>query len=447
MRDMIMKWLTSSLANARCGTPCGRSHLTAPRCFADASSERTRGLFPNARCSRIAAIVSGKFLARLRLICLVALFASIPVIQACDTANRVVDLAVCPDKQLVAYVLEKNRDDSRGAAMLCVESFGRSGPKDKANRRWSFWPARDEGLFAAFHTSYPPSSELLFGGILLEHDERRSQRKPGIISFDPGTMTCRTVASADDTLVHMGEFNIVNGRFPAIRVEPKRAMETAGEKGWDEVIVSLQDGRIEGVPREAIGMPSFLLSNGHFVSQWGALTELKRYGGWERHSNLLLDNGTAVDESVDELIGITPDTQHVFFTKLEAVNGATASTLWTYNPESGSTKRIGDFVGQRLRVSADSRRYGFLVVSEKRVPGVKRWPGIVNFRGRHPVLHRARIFDIEGNRLQEFAFEHPIEARVWDWDIDAEILAYYNETGHRIVVQRLNGEVLSVLKP
>ncbi|MBN1593086.1 MAG: hypothetical protein JW941_07575 [Candidatus Coatesbacteria bacterium] len=282
---------------------------------------------------------------------------------------------------------------------------------------------------------------LLNGSPLADERAGRAASMPGIFRLDLKTMKCAALLLGDKSFNVMERLNILNGEFAALRTDIELALRSTLEYGWDVIRVSIADGSLAPVRSYARGRPCFLTTGMRPVSRWGELKtlEMGKSKGYEREWNLLRDNGSVIDNAIDDLIGITPDAETVFFTKQESIDGATSSTLWVYRPENRTTKRISESVGHSFRVSADSLRYGFLFVSYDTEPG----------RGRYvqTQVRKASIFDVDGKPLTEFVFEKPIDAHALDWDIDAEILAYYNEQEAKIVVQRLNGEVISALNP
>ena len=380
--------------------------------------------------------------------------------------------------------------------------------------------------FPDFETSFATGSVLLFMGIPLGEDvdvqtaeanpcavpppynlpelpstpdkrltrgtDHNGFKECALFCFDADEMRCRMLPEGNQKIRWTPQhFNICRGIFPTIfmtdangglcvggphggHVYPTE--ETLRHSCFKNVLLSLNGDFSVELRDEYRGYNMFVLSNGDIISQWGPnsvifkeqcsapLTEF-----W-RHDNWLLHNGQIVDGRVFELLGVTPNTKYVFYSRFgvplpEEYNFWamrkqlsfpprlwSSCTLWIYEPATGERWQVLDEPPWGLRVSRDSRRYGLLEVSYRDEPLPKDWVGHVDFYGARGdraliTINGARIFDLEGNVLEEVSFEKPIVTRAWDWDIDAKIIAYYDAARRVIVVRSLSGEVISEFEP
>ncbi len=313
-----------------------------------------------------------------------------------------------------------------------------------------------------------------------------------IFCFDPDAMECRALRGETQSIWWMPQhFNVCRGIFPAIFLtDAKGGLGVGGPRAghvrpnedmlnhscYNSMLLSLNGKSSIELKDKYRGYNTFVLSNGDIVSQWGPNNLLfKEQSGvpitefWH-HDNWLLHNGEVVDDMLFELVAITPDTRYVFYSRFGAPLPEeytlwqmrkqlalpprlwSSFTLWVYEPATGKRWEVLDEPAWSLRVSRDSRRYGVLKVSYKYEPSPEDWVGHVDFYGARGdrgriTINGATVFDLEGNALEEFDFEEPIVTRAWDWDIDAKIIAYYDEASRQIVVKRLTGEIISELAP
>lgn len=147
----------------------------------------------------------------------------------------------------------------------------------------------------------------------------------------------------------------------------------------------------------------------------------------------LSHNGQKMTDNVYEVLGATPDLSRVFFVKHEPqACEATVSALWTYSPDGGAMRRLMDWTGEKLRVTSDSRSFGFL---ETREAGKRH----------RRIVMGVQVFDIDGNLIRHIRFAEPLRPTglrwgAYDWSPDWGIIAYFNKP--YIVIQSLEGSVL-----
>ncbi|HUT04360.1 MAG TPA: hypothetical protein VM163_10770 [bacterium] len=142
--------------------------------------------------------------------------------------------------------------------------------------------------------------------------------------------------------------------------------------------------------------------------------------------------GEKVADNVYDILGVTPDLERVFFVKHESqASGATVSALWTYLPNEGTTQRLMEWKGDRLRVTGNSKRFGFLETEKAD-------------QRDQCVIVGAHILDVNGQAIQHFRLEKPIRptGRFWsyDWSPDWGVIAYFDESD--VVIQSLEGVIL-----
>ena len=82
---------------------------------------------------------------------------------------------------------------------------------------------------------------------------------------------------------------------------------------------------------------------------------------YSQRPGYLSRRGEKVADNVYDILGVTPDLERVFFVKHEPqASGATVSALWAYLTDGGTTQRLMEWKGEKLRVTGDSKRFGFL---------------------------------------------------------------------------------------
>lgn len=338
-----------------------------------------------------------------------------------------------------------------------------------------------------------PLRPLLNGAHLRRGFDYLGFERQSLFCFDVDRMRCDTLFDGDQEVWCLPQhMNIYRGAFPAVRVTDKRqgftrltgwlghvpaSQEAMDYSSYHGMVLQLNGDDLVELKDDNRGYSQFLLANGDIVSQWGpTVAEFKECDlngpltEFSHRDNWLCHNGKTVDDRLLELLAVTPDTEHVFYNRLPSCPdsgsftywGVRKSTdfpdetrscaLWVYEPLTGKQWQLSDTPGWSLRVSRDSRRYGTLDVSCEREPVPEDWVNLIDLYGpggdRGLVrINGAAVFDLQGNVLRQFSLQHPVETRAWDWDIDAEVLAYYDDYEDRIVVQRLSGQVISVLDP
>jgi len=229
-------------------------------------------------------------------------------------------------------------------------------------------------------------------------------------------------------------FNAVDSVFPALwwKRYARRNSGFLGEPDRKDrvlVLMSIEDGT------HKISEVSPCASSCGFVLKDGKTLLHQGYGGREQF--YLLKGGQRVLYDVNRGLGATPDASRVFFTKPERIGNGTKESLWYYDTNDGSKGKLIDFVGHTFRVSQDSSRVGFLYANDRVGTHQSRWDPISG----------AKTFGLDGNLVREFKFDLPVEASVFDWDPEWEVIFSFHPRDGKIIVRRLNGEVLARIAP
>lgn len=278
--------------------------------------------------------------------------------------------------------------------------------------------------------------------IMYAHTDRPSSRykKPCFISeeewlwwFDMSTNELRPLVKEEEAnLVFPSAFNLLNGQFPVHRwytpetyadgITTIPVLVSVDDSSWTEASSCSKGLEIGG------GM--ILLSEGSYVTLDTDDSEESCY---------LAHDGEKVISDVGKIIGVTPDTRWVFFTRVDKDDEAQSVSLWIYDVEMRKPGMVlGDFTGEKLRVTEDSKSFGFLVThpyDESRF-----WPGWEGARKIEAVY----LYDLEGHLLEHISLgdgnKEYLLGSMYDWDPTARIIAYHDPP--YIFVRTLDGDLL-----
>ena len=231
-----------------------------------------------------------------------------------------------------------------------------------------------------YHHQNPANMQLPYNPRGSEHFSYFSRQV--LFCFDGDEMTCTVLEDCKkDNQAWWVPFHLNFERqyFPVVYMtDIKKAMRGVGpiwtwkfapppeadrkHMSYQGRLVSLSGESTIDLRDELRGYSSFLLSDGSIVSQWGptnvryktqsdgvTLTEMEYAGNW------LCQNGKVVDDLLETLLAITPDTKHVFYSKWNSKEYITGdyiwqspdpawradnrTSLWVYEPESGLTRQ------------------------------------------------------------------------------------------------------------
>ena len=433
------------------------------------------------------------------------------------------DIKLFASQDLVVYCQDVSAESARclplyrppGLQQVRSFSYEGDGHARKPELLATFWHTWYGHTFPEFQISSDGRPVMVFAGIPAEEyqgqdpaDMELPYNREGsedfsnfggqvLFCFDADEMTCTVLRHCNrekEAWWVPFHLNFQNQYFPAVYMtDTNKAMRGFGPISvWgfsqpsdaDRKHLSYQ-GRLVSLHGEGTvgtielrddlrGYSSFVIADGSIVSHWGPtivrnktqngdlkLTEMVYAGNWLCH------DGKVVDDLLQNLLAVTPDTKHVFYSRwkskedlpdvylwqspgTDSYEELKPTSLWVYEPESGLKHQVLADVGIAVRVSRDSARFGILDGVIDIPPSPHFWsPELQGCRGNRNAarIAGARIFDLGAHVLEEFTFGEPIVTRAYDWDIDAKILAYYDEASQQIVVKSLTDEIISKLEP
>jgi len=297
-----------------------------------------------------------------------------------------------------------------------------------------------------FPKSYVGGSKAGVPMIMHAHTDRPSSRheKPCFISeeawlwwFDMTTNELRPLIREEEAnLLFPSAFNLLNGQFPVHRwytpetyangITTIPMLVSVDDSSWTEASSCSKGLEISG------GM--IQLGDGSYVTLDMDDSEESCY---------LAHDGEKVISDVGKIIGVTPDTRWVFFTRIDENDEPRNVSLWIYDVEHREPGMVlEEFGGEKLRVTQDSKSFGFLVTHP--YDDSRFWPG----------WHRARkivavyLYDLEGRLLEHISFgdgnRGDLLGSMYDWDPTARIIAYHDPP--HIFVRTLDGDLLGKME-
>lgn len=345
---------------------------------------------------------------------------------------RVSELAVIPDKRVALYVKFRPPKDPTG-----FRTFGSGGiwcvswdPGGNLERRrlcdiWTDGKRRELPRFVAGAVNGP----YCFTTFVRSHNVLTS-----LWEVDPTSLRCREVirGSENSGVVCLEHYNILDGRFPAMFIDVDPSQSDPDKVVT--VVVSIETGGIEHAPghvhpdREG----TFLLNNGRIV--WAESDAHQ-----ENDPGILYEDDRAVADGVMEVLGITADTGRVLFSKLSLKHPEDGPHLWSYDVATGRKMKLLDWVGDQSKVGVATGNIGFLKTRQRaRESGRSESPKLVV---------GAEVYNTDGELLQSVVLPKAVSHKLSDWDVDLMEMVHYDPESHKIVIQKLDGGVITSFTP
>jgi len=268
-----------------------------------------------------------------------------------------------------------------------------------------------------------------------QRDNLTGKRQPSqwtnLLCLDLQTLEGRSILRTEDFIFPFGTMNCLDSRFMVLK-----SNYWSGDHSIPELaaIFNVAEATFSTIQHPMKAHRGLILLGEHdylgigYDPQPGSSDEF-----YSDKPGYLSRSGEKVADNVHDILAATPDLKRVFFVKHEPqASGATISALWTYFPNERTTQRLMEWKGEKLRVTSDSKRFGFL---ETKAGGQRN----------RRVIAGAHVFDVDGGPIRHFRFEEPIRptgrsGRSFDWSPDWGVIAYFDESD--IVVQSLEGEAL-----
>ncbi|MCD6327264.1 hypothetical protein J7M28_06905 [bacterium] len=254
--------------------------------------------------------------------------------------------------------------------------------------------------------------------------------------FDITTNELRPLLEGDGNLVFPFAFNLLNGQFPIYRWYTPETY--ADGITTIPILVSVDNSSWTEIPSfwksPEIGRGMIQLGEGSYVT-----LEIDNSG----ESLYLSHDGVEVISYVTELIGVTPNTRWVFFTRASGIDESRSQSLWVYDVELREPGMILEkFAGEEFRVTQDSKSFGFLVTHP--YDDSRFWGGWHHARKIVAVY----LYDLEGHLLEHIDLENAdrgaILGSMYDWDPSTRIIAYHHPP--HIFVRSLNGDLIGKIE-
>ncbi|MCD6327442.1 hypothetical protein J7M28_07805 [bacterium] len=260
--------------------------------------------------------------------------------------------------------------------------------------------------------------------------KKRAHQWTDLLFLDLQTLESRLILSAEGYIFPFGPLNCLDGRFMNTKPNYQSGNRWGPEQAAIFNVEEATFSTIEAPLKEHRGL--ILLGEHDYVGVGYNAESGRSDEAYSERLGYLSRSGENVVDNVYDIVGVTFDLKRVFFVKHEPqASAATIAALWTYAPDDGTSQRLMEWTGEKLRVSADSKRFGFLETEQ------------TDKSYRHVILG-AHVFDMNGNAIQHFRFSKPIRparrAALFDWSPDWGVIAYFDESD--VVVQSLDGEVL-----
>ncbi len=251
--------------------------------------------------------------------------------------------------------------------------------------------------------------------------------------FDPDSLNCRRLLKWGLPFGSYDSFNTLGGHFPAVWYDQT---EKPGEidKTDKLIVVSSRDGSWRTMPNDRTPLNAcFLLENADPI-----FSDADK-GATGPEGTHLFQGNKQLAAKVLKVLGATWDVGHVFFTRIEDREGESKQTFWAYNVKRKVAHKLMNWVGDEFRVGKGCDKIGFLEAIDS--------PGRPVAFVSEKLISGARIFDLSGKLLRHYTFQEDIRCRVYDWDPQWEIIAYYDEADEHLVIRSLDGRIVAKFRP
>ena len=227
----------------------------------------------------------------------------------------------------------------------------------------------------------------------------------------------------------VGVAEVINCRNGQIPIAFSDDLEDLSDSPCRDEVLNLSTGKSVTVAEPCRDSEVAIITSSDEMVYWPNMKEPTN-----KPVPLYLDD-SVVEEACDEVFGVTPDGRHVFYAPHPDSDEATGATLWVFDSESKTKRKLSDWVGHKFRVCMDSRRFGFI----ETVPAGKT--------DGKPQLAGARVLNLTGQQVDRKLLPSPINAIACDWSPDYMELAYYDDARNKVIICGFDGALIDELDP